>query len=484
MKHRPSLLGLLGAVTCIGGCSIVFGSGDYTGGGSDGGDDASEDAAGDAEAPDHIVPSHLVDRDVVIAAAEATVPEFLTGYAYLLNTDTKQIVRCAWGGPEDPLPSECAEDATAYPLAIESQQEGDLQVAVFAVKAFTIPEGAVLVVGGTHPLVIVSAGDITIDGVIYAGVTGGPGPGGTFGMETRDGGGLLIAPAYACQSDGGGGDPATSLLPALRVAGQGECGRFTTGAGAGGGGGGGHAGLGGLGGTGSPDAPPSSGGGGGAVQNIVSSVGTLAGGAGGGAGGFATLFTRRPRGGHGGGAVQLTSDGKITIGAMGGVLAPGGPGEAGGLTEAPTEITGGGGGGAGGTVFLEAREIEIAGFVSVNGGGGGGGDAATDERRASPGGPAKPTEAATGGAGVDDDGFPPDGEGGAGGDGSFGTKLQGRPGEGKTNLNSVRAGGGGGGAAGRIFLRAGDVTYVDGSVVSPSPTSSAVSVESPEFFSP
>jgi len=93
-------------------------------------------------------------------------------------------------------------------------------------------------------------------------------------------------------------------------------------------------------------------------------IALLQGGAGGGGGGG----TSGGRGGGGGGAVQLASNGTIRI--QYGVEAGG----CGGRGTSDVTKAGAGGGGAGGTILIEAPNVEISAyaFVTVNGGGGGG----------------------------------------------------------------------------------------------------------------
>ena len=111
-------------------------------------------------------------------------------------------------------------------------------------------------------------------------------------------------------------------------------------------------------------------------------------------------------------------------------------------------------------------------------------DAAADGQRATAGGESYTYTPAQGGAGVDDNGVPPDGKGGAGGNGSASTKLQGSLGRGRVQDEFIRAGGGGGGGAGRIVLRANKVTYGDAAVLSPRDSTSAVRQETPTYFTP
>ncbi len=157
----------------------------------------------------------------------------------------------------------------------------------------------------------------------------------------------------------------------------------------------------------------------------------LRGGAGGGGGGGET--TTGGIGGGGGGALHLVANDRITFGPGGGVNAGGCGGQ-----RALFHDAAGGGGGSGGTILVEAIEVNLTtGILAVNGGGGGGGDGGGQagqrgqlSRTAATGGGANGTTGGAGGAG----GAPTTNlSGGAGASGS-----------------SNRNGGGGGGGVGRI----------------------------------
>jgi hypothetical protein len=287
---------------------------------------------------------------------------------------------------------------------IDYEVRGD--VAVFRMKSLSI-NGAVLGIG-THAIAIVSLGNVTIEapfdmrGPCAMNVAG---PGGFAGgaraaMGIGAGGGN----AGPTGSDGGGG--------------------------AGYGAGGGRAGA--IFGAGP------SGGSAYGMDTIPALIGG-SGGAGGGAPNGSGV------GGGGGGALQIASNGAITIGASGGINA-GGCGGKGGTGN----MAGGAGGGAGGTILLEAPTITIIGALAVNGGSGAAG---SDGQNAGEAGHLDRTPA-LGAAG----------NGGSGGNGGAGATLGGSPGQ-----NAANAGGGGGGAVGRMrfHTKAGAVTTTPQMVLSP-----------------
>ena len=181
---------------------------------------------------------------------------------------------------------------------------------------------------------------------------------------------------------------------------------------------------------------------------LTSGFSPLEGGCQGGDGGGIT-GTAPGVGGPGGGALQLSVAGTLTLGSVVSVSGAGG----GGGDSTINNAAGGGGGGSGGMLVLEAGilVVESTARVTANGGAGGEGSDAKGGSR-SPGTPGADgsTEDGTpvpGGDGTADDG----GGGGAGAAGGTG------PGEGlaanPSSGGSHGAGGGGGGAAGRILLR-------------------------------
>jgi hypothetical protein len=305
----------------------------------------------------------------------------------------------------------------------------DDEVSVLAVTELKIGPDALLLLVGNGGVVLLSAGDVNIQGIIDAsapcksGTQSCGGPGAGNGAEEQADEATGCAPG----KNGEG-----SIASASRTGGGG--GGFATDGAAGGTAGSGTV-LGGAGGSLQLGSCPGA------------SLQPLRGGAGGGAGSF---DDSGGRGGGGGGAVQITSFTRILLDAPPsslflGIFANGAGG--GGATDG-----GGGGGGAGGAILLEAPEITAdAVYVVANGGAGGGGGIAGAEHLDGEDG-ARNGDVARGGAGDFD-----------GGDGGTGMSLPGI-GEGG-GLNT----GGGGGSVGIIRVH-----------VTPGQFSRASAVFSPE----
>lgn len=308
-------------------------------------------------------------------------------------------------------------------FTVVGQAPGAPELAVLSASDINIGNGVVVTVRGSRGLVLASAGDAVVNGIIVA-TGGGPdfvnaGPGGFPGALTR---------AAVLNGSGPGGGQTTLLDDDF----EGDTG-------------GGGAGHGAAGGSGGPrgDNP---GGAGGAVYGLPA-LRPLLGGSGGSAGG-ADQDGSGP-GGGGGGAVQISARGVVRVGPNGGINCGGGGG-GGGLTD-----DAGGGGGSGGSILLEGPVLEIAGTLAANGGGGGAG-ADQDDTGAPGQNGLLGAVPAPGGAGT--------GEGESGGAGGALTDPRGQLGGAALGIENVSDnGGGGGGAAGRIHLR-GSSLSVNGTV--------------------
>lgn len=283
---------------------------------------------------------------------------------------------------------------------------------VLAVGALRVESGGTLLGerGAARALVIVSAADVVIDGIVrVAAGRDGPGPGGGAG-GMRDG--------TRGEGDGGGG------------------------AGGGGGregwsghdGGGGGGGLGSAGGSGG-DGSGARGGGGGAPRCEETLV-PLCAGSGGGAG----ADNDGGRGGHGGGAIQISSATLVEV--RGAIDASGEGGVGGRASVGRTDAGGGGGGGSGGAILLEAPRVRVSGELSALGGAGGQG-----ARCEACDGSGLSGESHAPGDPVPAPGSESDQDGGGGGAGSDATGLA------EDGRDEHNAGGGGGGA-GRIRILA------------------------------
>jgi hypothetical protein len=305
------------------------------------------------------------------------------------------------------------------------------KVSVLSVSSLTIESDAALYPYGTHSIVLLSAGDVSIRGILDVsapcdGTTGTcAGPGGGDGAENQDD----VAEGCAPGKNGNG-----SISTVARTGGGG--GAFGT-DGAPGGTAGAGVQAGGQGGVlvDNDDCPGSS---------LV----PLVGGSGGGAGAY---LGEGGNGGGGGGAVQITSLTRIDVDPPNsnffqGIFASGAGGGGG-------SDGGGGGGGAGGAIVLEAPVIKIVrAYLIANGGAGGGGGQAgvssSDGEDGQPNG-----EVAIGGTGT-----------AAGGTGGVADALP------KIGLGGGNSTGGGGGSVGIIRLHAPAAQLqIEGATVSPPP---------------
>lgn len=290
-------------------------------------------------------------------------------------------------------------------------------------EGLTIESGAVLRVVGNRPLIIVSTGDITIDGEIDA--------------SSKQGG-----------TDGPGANP--SACPTSPPA-PGETCAQHGGSGGGGGGFGGAGGQGGEGGDGrnceaGVDGRP---GGPGGVA-LAQTPTQLRGGCAGRDGAANNSGTAANAGdaGAGGGAVHLSAQGTLKVnGSVHAGGAGGGPGTDG-------QRAGGGGGGSGGMLGLEAGTLVIGsdGVVAANGGGGGGG---CDGMTAMPGQDGQPSDQLAAGG-------PKQNNGGDGGDGGAAGTA-----DGESPSPAERGGGGAGGGVGIIQFFSPSAPTIDGKVSPP-----------------
>ena len=370
------------ATVCTDGCS------------SDGTPHCKQFDPGGVAAPSDYLASGLVD--VVIPANTTAV----------FNTDTGEINTPARQGG--------LGNNNGIGFRQVTQPGSTISVGIFSMKSLTLSDGAILNVVGSRPISIVTSGDIVLNGtidVLGSCVVGSPVAGG--------------APGGAGQAAGGNAGGGT---------GGGKPGQFA-GGGTGGGGGGGY---GEHGGAGAASFFSSTAGGPGGVRfGDLSAVDPILGGGSGGGSGAAGVGVLGGAGGSGGGAVQLASNGGVTLGSPAIIQAGGchgSPGSAG----VPVA---GGGGGSGGSVLIEGRTVQLNGgaIIAVNGGGGGGGGGG------GPGedGPDNQDAAAGGNSGSG-------GPGSRGGDGGHTTSLAGDPGDAPSGGEQ---GGGGGGGVGRIALK-------------------------------
>jgi hypothetical protein len=277
------------------------------------------------------------------------------------------------------------------------------ELALFAATSLTVPSGVELRFVGARPAVVAIFGDATIHGTLNAAAaTGAEAPAGTgspectLGDESQDEAGGLGG-GYRTPGGKGGNSGLTSMVngAGLGVPLRGGC-------------------RGGRGGGPSPG-----------------------------------------DGGMGGGALQLTVAGTLTVGD-GGILTVSGAGGLGGTGDR----SGGGGGGSGGTLFLEASDLVLVNCaLTANGGGGGQGGKSSGGSQ---------VRGAAGDDGSPDSGIPASGgasnsAGGSGGTGAAGTTMGGNG----SNGNGMEGGGGGGGGVGLLRLRVvGGTCRTSGAVLS------------------
>jgi len=274
----------------------------------------------------------------------------------------------------------------------EVAQSSGPKLGIFAVKSLTIPAGVTASAEGGDPLVIVALGDIVVDGTLLGSSVTDPywlGPG-----AQQQSGNENVAGAGS-----GGGAAGT---PMSSAGGAGYCGAGGDGASL----------------TGSASK-------GGASWGTAALVPLVAGsdGATGGVG----------PGGNGGGAIQLTACGALTVAGL--IDVGGQGGTASGVYDSTGAISQqASGGGSGGAILLEGASVAVTGTLAANGGGGGGathGSDATSDGQSAPGGTTSTDKAAGGGGGA-------------------GATADGQPGQ----SQAASTAGAGGGAAGRIRINA------------------------------
>jgi hypothetical protein len=323
------------------------------------------------------------------------------------------------------------------------QLSGGPVVRVLHLAALAIPDGAVLRVQGTLPLLIVVesdamiAGDVDVSAFQLIDGTSNPGAGADDAAECGTGAGEPGEAADLNSFDGGGGG--------------GGGGYGADGGDGGDGHGGGKGAKGAKGATwGGPElAPLRAGCGGGNGGDSLESTG-LDSGVGGGRG-------------AGGGAVQISARYGLIVETTGDVMALGAGGERG--ERGPISLTpgrsGGGGGGSGGAILLEADEVSINDNAQVCANGGSGGEGSSGNTSGADGVMGTCSESAEATTPT----LSP-----SGGNGGQGGGLPDSSGDNAINGAMSAGGGGGGGGVGRIRIRG--ITTLDiqpGSVITPAP---------------
>ena len=356
------------------------------------------------------------------------------------------------GGPNpirhqnmDPNAYEVHDGIGFHVVAIPGQTG---KMGIYTFKSLTLAQGQSLNAYGNNALALVSAGDMTISGVVD--VT-------CAGNVFLAGGGPNAKPYLAGPGGGAGGQPgATNSGVSVGNKGGGS-GADNTHQGGGGGGAYGDAG-----GNGGAEGNNLGGAGGMAYGDAMLMM--LVGGSGGGAGGQGGS-ANGSFGGGGGGVALLVAQGTLTLGnttgAVGGV-------NAGGCGGTADTMVGGGGGGAGGAILLQALSVHIAamGGAGANGGGGSAANAMASANTNGKSG-AISTTAASGGAGGS----------AAGGAGGVASATAGTT-AGQPGVDSGNSGGGGGGAVGRIRIesQSGAATVDANGIVSPAASQGTVDI--------
>jgi hypothetical protein len=351
--------------------------------GLDAGFDAGVDAGFDAGAPIDAGTFPFTPDNVVLANHPAT-GAFVVNCAQTLTT-----------GPSAAFGTACPGSPNPTITIADGGAAGEL--AVVSVTSLHITDAGSLTITGSRPVVFLVRGDANVSGQVLANSSRtatrvGPGAAAPLTCGTRSGG--------AGTASGGRG---------------------------GGGGGAGYFSNGGLGGGGNNTGSS----GGSAGQLAMNGDAPLFAGCPGGTGSTDTGTTA---GGRGGGALQLSVAGTLTLNAILTASGAGGTGATGGGDP------GGGGGGSGGAINVQANRVLFTAAARVTSNGGGGGGGARD---------------GTGGGGTD--GANATATVAAGGTGDNGGGAGGAGGAGATNpvngTTAGRGGGGAGGAAGRIFLK-------------------------------
>jgi len=221
----------------------------------------------------------------------------------------------------------------------------------------------------------------------------------------------------------------------------------------GGGGGGGGAGGGEVGGNGGNGGGTQAGNAGGRGARITSNLSPLRGGCAGGNGGRPNAVGTKPMGGRGGGALQISSNLRVSVEGDGKIDANGRGGNGGNAA-----LVGGAGGGSGGGIFLEAPTIDLAFLSRVCADGGSGGEGAgttaNDGQTGTCNGSYAMTAVTVGTTG------------GLGGSGSYALKTAGGN---AGTATGAGGGGGGGGGVGWIRIKSPNVNVAVGAVITPFP---------------
>jgi hypothetical protein len=355
-------------------------------------------------------PSNFVVDSINVDACSLTTVTLNCGTS-TFNSQT--LTYDNWCGQTEPTPT------------VMSQTDGP-DVVIVPMLGLSVASGSTLRLIGDKPVILAVYGDASIEGTID-----------------------VSSDQYSTLGAGGN----SSL-----------CGSSTGGAGmddtdgdqgASGGGGGGFGTEGGKGGHGRNGATNTTG-----IEGVVGGneeISPLRGGCAGGQGGKGWTDgnnSDNAKGGYGGGALQISVSGTLSVASDAVITAAGGGAQKSAADDNEGDEDGGAGGGSGGAILLEASSVQIesGAWLTANGGGGSeGGDTWNPSSCEGANGNASSSDQATsesGGCGISGSTA---GHGGDGGKGASGDGDATDGGDGTTDNGD--AGGGGGGGAGRIFIR-------------------------------
>lgn len=356
----------------------------------------------------------------------------------LPRPDSGLTVGCATAeiqtGPDAPRWVPCS-GAMGAPLLSVVRLPGSTEEAVVAqVTTLSIPGPGALVATGTRPIIVVVERDATINGTLTSGFIF---PQGQNPLPSRYPAGASL-PSWA-----GMGMPKSHCTTGTGLDGNGTD-DFGSGAS------GGSFGTVGAQGGAANLSPVDVAGGLPSASNGFPELVPLRGGCSGGNGGKADGTSGG--GGVGGGAIQVSVGGTLTV--RGGRLGARGGGGLSGQTN-----RGGGGGGSGGGVLVEATQLKLENGALVQAHGGGGGEGAPSGVTRGEDGSASSVTPAAGASATT-----------PGGNGGNGATLTAPATVGGNGVQDGTAGGGGGGGLGRIRFNVHGTCTLDGGTVSPPAT--------------
>lgn len=398
-----------------GACAVASCKEDYADCNGDAGDGCEQDVLADGPCVDCLAQASNFDATKYTYTKEVDLAACGTK-AFAYDSSTNEFTPAKWCGVVPGVSG-----------SVTQTKSGGPRVDILRFRSFVLPAGKALTLVGSEPVIFAVNGDATIAGTIDASSTL---------VTTRGAGGGASCTPTSGQGSAGSGNA-------------------TNGSGSGGGGGGGGGAAGGSGSNGIGTGFSAGGAGGAAL--VSAALSPLRGGCDGGQGGddmFApNNTTALGFGGYGGGAVQISTAGNLTV--MGTIDVGGGGGK-GALGD---DEDGGGGGGAGGGILLEAGMILTTSQAMLYANGGSGAEGCTGADMTTP--PNPPCGGIDGGDGAAVPGATADGtltmQGGPGGVGGscvgVGCLATAGATGGVGSAGGSGGGGGGGGAGGKVVAR-------------------------------